>query len=150
MANIPKYPQFSEPDNLNQTFSEVLPKCYCESLENLRIDNFKIVKALKTRTTGQTWSFYQFKNNEDVKKYVVHSHIYSGLYYGNDNDLIFGPYDGVIDTQEDLNKYRELISSVTYADDKFRKQIKEINNLTNPKLKEKCTELNLKKIGCKD
>ena len=36
MSNIPKYPEFFEPDNLNQTFSEVLPKCYCESLENLK------------------------------------------------------------------------------------------------------------------
>lgn len=148
MSHIPKHPNFSQPDDLNHYLNDTLPSTYCEAFENLRNNNFKIEKILQTRFTGNTLSLYQFQGN-DIHKFIVYIHIYSGIHSG-DKDLIFGPYDGEIEQEKDLDKYLTQIKSKSHKEDKFRLKINEIKNLTVSKLKEKCNTLNLRKSGSKD
>ena len=153
MSSVPMFPQFIEQTNFERYFLEVLVNCYCEAFEELKNNNYKLTKILMTKQSGEVWSLYQFSNSQEEKKYIIMRYIYSSQWRLNINHIVFGPFDGVIDTaltDHDFKYYINLFSEESHTKDKFRQQINIMKELKIKDLKEICKDTNLKRSGSKD
>ena len=154
MALVPMFPQFVEQTCFEKHFLEVLVNCYCEAFEELKNNNYKLSKILMTKKSGEVWTLYQFSNSEEEKKYIILRNIYSSQWRLQFNNIVFGPFDGVIETvltdNNDFKHFIDLFCEDSYTNDKFRKQINNLKELKIKDLKEICKDTNLKRSGSKD
>jgi len=130
--------------NLCGKLLKVLLECFDERFNE--IINYELMYCKVKKHKGMIWTFYQFSHN----KYIIEVYIY-GSQWNDKNHLLFGIYDGVIDTEIekpasiDFMKY----DKIDYSKDKYQIIINEINKLSLKQLKDKCVELSLKKSGSK-
>jgi len=130
--------------NLCEKLLKVLLECYDERFNE--IINYQLLHCRVKKHKGMIWTFYQFSEN----KYIIEVYIYSSQWNGK-NYLLFGIYDGVIDTEiEEPHKIDFMkYDKIDYSKDKYQIIINDIHKLTLKELKNNCLELSLKKSGSK-
>ena len=153
MSTILMFPQFVKQTDFKEHFLEVLVNCYCSAFEDLKNNNYKLSKILMTKKAGELWTLYQFSNSDDEKKYIVLRFIYSSQWRLKINHIVFGPFDGVIETaltsNDDFKHFIDLFCEESHNNDKFRKQINILKELKIKDLKQICKDTNLKLSGSK-
>tara|TARA_Y100000389_G_scaffold69103_1_gene65727 strand:- start:329 stop:883 length:555 start_codon:yes stop_codon:yes gene_type:complete len=130
--------------NLREKLVNVLLKCFDERFNEIK--NYELMYCKVKKHKGMIWTFYQFSQN----KYMIEVYIYSSQ-WNDKNYLLFGMYDGVIDTEIEKPEKIDFMKydKKDYSNDKYQIIINEINKLSLKQLRDKCVELSLKKSGSK-
>ena len=125
-------------DNINDSLIRTLVLFYHEDLDQLKQGNFKVKYAKVEIIENITFIFYQFKNDKNKKKFIIH--IFDKEQQKND---LFGPFDGYINT------FNINLKQINYKNDKYDKIIRTIIKMKIKDLRKYCKQLDLKMVGTK-
>lgn len=108
--------------------------------------NYQLLYCRVKKHQGRIWTFYQFSEN----KYIIEVYIYSSQ-WNNKNYLLFGIYDGLINTEIEKPESSDFMKydKIDYSKDRYQIIINDTHNLSLKELKHNCIELSLKKSGSK-
>ena len=129
---------------LQKKLLNTLVKCFDTRFNELI--NYQLLYCKVKKHQGMIWTFYQFSEN----KYIIEVYIYSSQWNGK-NYLLFGIYDGLIDTEIEKTESIDFMKydKIDYSKDKYQIIISDVHKLSLKELKESCVELSLKKSGSK-
>jgi hypothetical protein len=129
---------------LQKKLLNTLVKCFDTRFNELI--NYQLLYCKVKKHKGMIWTFYQFSEN----KYIIEVYIYSSQWNGK-NYLLFGIYDGLIDTEIEKTESIDFMKydKIDYSKDKYQIIITDVHKLSLKELKENCVELSLKKSGSK-
>jgi hypothetical protein len=129
---------------LQKKLLNTLVKCFDTRFNELI--NYQLLYCKVKKHKGMIWTFYQFSEN----KYIIEVYIYSSQWNGK-NYLLFGIYDGLIDTEIEKTESIDFMKydKIDYSKDKYQIIISDVHKLSLKELKENCVELSLKKSGSK-
>ena len=171
MAKFPLYPDYKlvteqQFDPLTATIRQfkraVRDGDYCEIYDKLRLEGFKLISSVITKTL-QTHTFsylYQFRKNDEYR-YVIEDHIYGGgaqFMTSDEADRVYGIFEGIIEDElKKIDKSQFLgmktenkkLSNNEFNSN-FRDKFNYLKKLKIPELKAECLQLGLKKSGSKD
>jgi hypothetical protein len=129
---------------LQKKLLNTLVKCFDTRFNELI--NYQLLYCKVKKHKGMIWTFYQFSEN----KYIIEVYIYSSQWNGK-NYLLFGIYDGLIDTEIEKTESIDFMKydKIDYSKDKYQIIISDVHKLSLKELKQSCVELSLKKSGSK-
>ncbi len=165
MAGYPIYPDYKLIDNTEPLIStieefkrSVIQGNYCEIYDKLRLQGFKLISSIITKTPPTFSYLYQFRKNDEYC-YIIEEHLYGLQCWGpEDTTRIYGIFNGIIEDElKNIDKSKFLgmktenkkISNNEFNSN-FRDKFNYLKKLKIPELKTECIKLGLKKSGSKD